>query len=201
MTTNRLAAIRHVSLACRPGAPAPGSAHGWRRPKRHRVPARTAVRADPEVAKQPTGGERACDSGRVASLASDPANRADSPAAHARVGDYESGVFTGTGFGSVEGQVIAVDINLVPPRANTSGCTIPGEDDFACLDFSGPADIALIQRGTCTFAEKALNAEAAGAEAHLQPGRHAPAGGPDRRHPRRAQRRRHPGRGRLLRRR
>ena len=78
---------------------------------------------------------------------------------------YETGPFTGTGFGTVEGQVIPVDINLVPPRANTSACTIPGEDDFAGLDFSGPADIALIQRGTCTFAEKALNAEAAGAEA------------------------------------
>ena len=33
------------------------------------------------------------------------------------------------------------------------------------LDFSGPADIALIQRGTCTFSDKAVNAETAGAEA------------------------------------
>ena len=32
-------------------------------------------------------------------------------------------------------------------------------------DFGGLADIALIQRGTCTFGVKALNAEAAGAEA------------------------------------
>ncbi len=75
---------------------------------------------------------------------------------------YETGAFTGTGFGSVTGNVIPVDINLVPPRANTSGCE---PADFAGLDFSGPSDIALVQRGTCTFATKAVNAEAAGAEA------------------------------------
>jgi hypothetical protein len=62
----------------------------------------------------------------------------------------------------VTGPVIPIDINLVPPRASTSGCEAT---DFAGLDFSGPTDIALIQRGTCTFADKATNAEAAGAEA------------------------------------
>jgi Zn-dependent M28 family amino/carboxypeptidase len=75
---------------------------------------------------------------------------------------YETGVFTGSGVGAITGPVIPVDINLVPPRASTSGCEAA---DFAGLDFSGPADIALIQRGTCTFAVKALNAQAAGAEA------------------------------------
>jgi Zn-dependent M28 family amino/carboxypeptidase len=75
---------------------------------------------------------------------------------------YPSGSFTGAGFGEVTGAVIPVDINLVPPRASTSGCEAA---DFAGLDFSGPANIALIQRGTCTFAMKALNAVAAGAEA------------------------------------
>jgi PA domain-containing protein len=58
--------------------------------------------------------------------------------------------------------VIAVDINLVPPRASTSGSEA---SDFAGLDFGGTNDIALIQRGTCTFALKAQNAQAAGAEA------------------------------------
>ncbi|WP_432478061.1 M28 family peptidase [Nocardioides sp. GXQ0305] len=77
-------------------------------------------------------------------------------------GDYETGVFTGSGFGSVEGTVIPVDINLVGDRASDSGCT---PDDFAGLDFSGPSDIALIQRGTCGFANKSRNAEDAGAEA------------------------------------
>jgi Zn-dependent M28 family amino/carboxypeptidase len=75
---------------------------------------------------------------------------------------YESGAFTDSGNGEVTGAVIPVDINLTPPRATTSGCEAA---DFTGLDFSGPNDIALIQRGTCTFAVKALNAEAAGAEA------------------------------------
>jgi len=75
---------------------------------------------------------------------------------------YETGAFTGTGSGDVTGNVIPVDINLVPPRATTSGCE---PDDFDGLDFSGPADIALTQRGTCNFDVKAINAEAAGAEA------------------------------------
>jgi hypothetical protein len=76
--------------------------------------------------------------------------------------DYETGAFTGSGIGEVTGAVIPVDINLVPPRASTSGCE---PADFAALNFAGPADIALIQRGTCTFAVKAVNATAAGAEA------------------------------------
>ena len=74
---------------------------------------------------------------------------------------YETGAFTGTGFGTVTGPVIPVDINLVPPRDPvTSGCEA---SDFT--GFSGPNDIALIQRGTCTFGVKALNAQNAGAEA------------------------------------
>jgi Zn-dependent M28 family amino/carboxypeptidase len=75
---------------------------------------------------------------------------------------YETGAFTGSGSGEVTGQVIPVDINLVPPRASTSGCEA---SDFAGIDWSGPSDIALIQRGTCTFGLKALNAQTAGAEA------------------------------------
>jgi len=75
---------------------------------------------------------------------------------------YETGSFTGSGVGDVTGPVIPVDINLTPPRASTSGCEA---SDFAGLNFSGPNDIALIQRGTCTFAVKAVNAQAAGAEA------------------------------------
>lgn len=75
---------------------------------------------------------------------------------------YETIAFNGTGIGSVTGQVIPVDLALVSPEFSTSGCeTI----DFNGLDFSGPADIALIQRGACFFSVKAVNAEAAGAEA------------------------------------
>ena len=58
--------------------------------------------------------------------------------------------------------MIPVDINLTGDRASDSGCT---PDDFAGLDFSGDSDIALIQRGTCGFANKSRNAEDAGAEA------------------------------------
>ncbi|QBR93009.1 M28 family peptidase [Nocardioides euryhalodurans] len=76
--------------------------------------------------------------------------------------EYESGAFTGSGFGTVTGSVIPVDINLTPPRASSSGCEAA---DFAGLDFSGPADIALTQRGTCNFGDKAFFAEQAGAEA------------------------------------
>lgn len=75
---------------------------------------------------------------------------------------YETGTFTNSGNGDVTGNVIPVDINLTPPRASTSGCE---PEDFTGLDFTGTSDIALIQRGTCSFAQKADNAEAAGAEA------------------------------------
>jgi Zn-dependent M28 family amino/carboxypeptidase len=59
--------------------------------------------------------------------------------------------------GDVTASVTAVDINLTLPRANTSGCE---SDDF--LGFPA-GNIALIQRGTCTFMQKGNNASAAGA--------------------------------------
>ena len=76
--------------------------------------------------------------------------------------DYETGVFTGSGSGEVEGNVIPVDIDLTPTGGSTSGCEAA---DFAGLDFSGDNDIALVQRGTCFFGTKAFYAEQAGAEA------------------------------------
>ena len=76
--------------------------------------------------------------------------------------DYETGAFTGSGSGTVTGQVIPVDINLTPPRASTSGCEA---SDFDPADFTGTADIALVQRGACNFGDKAFFAEQAGAEA------------------------------------
>jgi Zn-dependent M28 family amino/carboxypeptidase len=82
--------------------------------------------------------------------------------------DYETGQFTGSGSGIVSGPVIGVDLALgtvdwpADPATSTSGCEA---SDFAGLDFSGPSDIALIQRGACFFSVKAANAEAAGAEA------------------------------------
>ena len=91
--------------------------------------------------------------------------------------DYETGAFTNSGSGDVTGNVIPIDINLVPPRATTSGCDgafteaavgapiVPdpgGPNDFAGF---APGSIALIQRGGCSFALKATNAQAAGAGA------------------------------------
>lgn len=64
-----------------------------------------------------------------------------------------------TAEGDVTAPVTPVDVNLAGDRASTSGCE--------AADFAGfPAgNIALIQRGTCTFAAKAVNAAAAGASA------------------------------------
>ncbi|TFC93471.1 M20/M25/M40 family metallo-hydrolase [Cryobacterium sinapicolor] len=62
-----------------------------------------------------------------------------------------------SGSGLVDATVQAVDINLGGDRASTSGCE--------AADFAGftPGNVALIQRGTCTFQVKAENAIAAGA--------------------------------------
>jgi Zn-dependent M28 family amino/carboxypeptidase len=83
------------------------------------------------------------------------------------VADYTAGTFTGSGIGTIVGPVTGVDLALgnsdwpADPSTSTSGCEPSGFDG---LDFSGTDDIALIQRGTCFFSEKAANAEAAGAE-------------------------------------
>jgi Zn-dependent M28 family amino/carboxypeptidase len=64
---------------------------------------------------------------------------------------------TYSGSGNVTAPLTAVDINLAGDRASTSGCE--------AADFAGftAGNIALIQRGTCTFRIKADNAAAAGA--------------------------------------
>jgi Zn-dependent M28 family amino/carboxypeptidase len=82
--------------------------------------------------------------------------------------EYETGFYTGSGYGAVTGPVIGVDLALgtgawpANPGTSTSGCEAT---DFSGLDFSGPNDIALVQRGACFFSEKAVNAQNAGAEA------------------------------------
>ena len=63
-------------------------------------------------------------------------------------------------FGETTNDLDAIDVNLDPTPANrtsTSGCE--------ASDFAGftPGDVALMQRGTCTFAAKVVNAQAAGA--------------------------------------
>jgi len=91
--------------------------------------------------------------------------------------EHEAGGVTGSALGTVTAAVTAVDVNLAPPQATSSGCDgafteaavgAPltadpgGVDDFAGFQ---AGRIALIQRGTCSFALKVANAQTAGAAA------------------------------------
>jgi aminopeptidase Y len=83
---------------------------------------------------------------------------------------------TYSGSGDVTAQVQEVNDNQFPPGPTPSSSNAGCED----ADFAGFAagNIALIQRGTCTFHDKALNAQEAGASAVVifnegQPGRTA----------------------------
>jgi len=90
---------------------------------------------------------------------------------------HPSGSITGSPLGTETDAVVPVDINLTPPRANTSGCdgafaeAAVGApltaDPAGADDFAGFPDgaIALIQRGGCSFALKVANAQTAGADA------------------------------------
>lgn len=73
--------------------------------------------------------------------------------------DTDFATMTYSGAGDVTAPVQAVDVTIPPGSANTStsGCE--------AADFTGfvSGSIALVQRGTCTFATKATNAAAAGA--------------------------------------
>jgi Zn-dependent M28 family amino/carboxypeptidase len=89
--------------------------------------------------------------------------------------DYETGTFDYSASGEVEGVVVPVRDNQIPPGpiagSSTAGCEAA---DFPAAP-TGPA-VALIQRGTCDFGVKAANAAAAGYEAAIifnegQPGR------------------------------
>jgi Zn-dependent M28 family amino/carboxypeptidase len=103
------------------------------------------------------------------------------PASVVYPADDPAGVFgmTYSPSGDVSGLVQGVDLVLPPPPAansSTSGCE---PEDFAGFV---PGNIALVQRGTCSFLDKARNAELAGASAVIvfnegQPGRTEAAGG------------------------
>jgi Zn-dependent M28 family amino/carboxypeptidase len=89
--------------------------------------------------------------------------------------DYETETFDYSGSGDVTGALVATNDIVVPPTADpssTSGCEA---SDFVPASATEP-QVALIQRGTCTFGTKAANAEAAGYDAVIifnegQPGR------------------------------
>ena len=75
--------------------------------------------------------------------------------------DIETATFTYSGSGEIQGLVIpTTDIQIPPgdaPSSSNSGCE-PADFTQAPDDHS----IALIQRGTCTFEDKVINAKAAG---------------------------------------
>ncbi len=78
--------------------------------------------------------------------------------------DYETATFEYSGGGDVTGRLVPTEDVLIPPPAqpgSTSGCE---PEDFVAASETEP-EVALIQRGTCTFAQKAANAEAAGYDA------------------------------------
>ncbi|HEU5159016.1 MAG TPA: M28 family metallopeptidase [Streptosporangiaceae bacterium] len=88
----------------------------------------------------------------------DPTTYAPTPPDGSSVGDFATMTYSGSG--DVTAPVQAVDLVLPPgaePNTSTSGCE--------AADFTGftAGNIALVQRGTCTFEAKAANARAAGA--------------------------------------
>ncbi|MGW6446423.1 M28 family peptidase [Lentzea sp. NPDC055074] len=95
------------------------------------------------------------------------------PRSFQRDSEFTRNGFTPTYEGDVTGVIQPVDV-IVPPapvaNTSTSGCE--------AADFAGfvPGRVAMVQRGTCGFNVKALNAQAAGAAAVIlfnegQPGR------------------------------
>jgi Zn-dependent M28 family amino/carboxypeptidase len=84
------------------------------------------------------------------------------PATKTYVRDTDFTAMQYSGSGEVTAPVQAVDVQIPPgatANSSTSGCE--------AADFTGfvRGAVALIQRGTCTFAQKAQNAQAAGAAA------------------------------------
>ncbi len=71
--------------------------------------------------------------------------------------DTDFNYLTQTDAGDVTGMVEAVDLELGPDNASSSGCEAEDFDGFTA------GNIALIQRGACSFQQKAENAAAAGA--------------------------------------
>ena len=82
-----------------------------------------------------------------------------SPNEHSYIPNVDFFTMTYSGTGNPTAQIIPVDTDGTPSEVSTSGCEAA---DF--LGFPQGA-IALMQRGTCTFGAKALNAQQAGASA------------------------------------
>ncbi|WP_084965836.1 M28 family metallopeptidase [Thermoactinospora rubra] len=110
---------------------------------------------------------------QMAQISPEPKTYAPTPPDGSSLGDFATMTYSGSG--EVTAPVQAVDLVLPPgpaPSSSTSGCE---PTDFAGFT---AGNIALMQRGSCDFRVKALNAEAAGASAAIifnegQPGRTA----------------------------
>ncbi|MEV7004917.1 M28 family metallopeptidase [Streptosporangium sp. NPDC051022] len=108
----------------------------------------------------------------LARISPNPRTYTPTPPDGSSLGEFATMTYSGSG--DVTATVQNVDLTLPPSPepGSTSGCE--------AADFAGftPGNIALVQRGTCTFAIKARNAKAAGASAVIilnegQPGRTA----------------------------
>ncbi|WP_225728813.1 MULTISPECIES: M28 family metallopeptidase [unclassified Nocardia] len=104
-------------------------------------------------------------------IAPDPKTYRPTPPNSSEPGDFATLTYSGSG--ETKATVQAVNLTLPPgsqPNSSASGCTAA---DFAGF---GKGNIALVQRGTCSFGDKARNAQAAGASGVIvfnegQPGR------------------------------
>ena len=94
------------------------------------------------------------------SFVGEPVLREESPTPHSFVlgTDFNPGQVAGSPSAKLQ-PAGGIVVPATPTPSSASGCS--------ASDFAGfiPGNIALIQRGTCTFAEKVANAEAAGASA------------------------------------
>lgn len=88
-----------------------------------------------------------------------PAFERVSPNPHTFTPNVDFFTMTYSGSGNASAPIVPVDTTGQPTTTSTSGCE---SSDFATFP---PGAIALMQRGTCTFAVKAQNAEAAHASA------------------------------------
>ncbi len=78
--------------------------------------------------------------------------------------DYDTSTFTYSGSGGVLGGVVAATNTLIPATSAPSSAAGCATTDFVPASATTP-QVALIQRGTCTFGEKAHNVIAAGYDA------------------------------------
>ncbi|TFD67937.1 M28 family peptidase [Cryobacterium ruanii] len=78
--------------------------------------------------------------------------------------NYETATFTYSGSGNIVGGLVAATNTVVPATPAPSSASGCAATDFAPASATEP-QVALIQRGTCTFAIKTANAIAAGYDA------------------------------------